>query len=273
MGIKLHPRGDEFELVDPRLDRVFAIADERRLPIMVHAGAGSPEIGDHALQRAREHPDSRLILAHCAIGAYERVVPHADEIRNLLFDTSWWNPADVWGLLHAVRPGQVLYASDIPFAAPALAFILTTRLAIEAGLSDEQLASVLAGQAERLCEGGDLLDVGPLDRPLEPLRPPLERIYVTLLSAVEPMLRGESPGQGLELARVACSRPHGPDAEVIASIATLLELADQQQEPDPLRPLRSPGWDLVLAAAVLARTPSAPVPSRQQVDALVASQG
>ncbi|HEY8581650.1 MAG TPA: amidohydrolase family protein, partial [Capillimicrobium sp.] len=216
----------------------------------------------------RAHLDARLILAHCAIGAYERVIPFADEVPNLLFDTSWWNPSDVWGLLHAVAPSRVLYASDIPFGSPAQSFILTARLAIEAGLDDAQLASVLGGQLERLAAHEDLLDTGPLAADPGALRPPLERIYVTLCSAVEPMLRGEAPGQGLELARVACSRPHGPDAEVIASIAALLELVDEA-EPDPLRTQRRPGWDLVLTAAVLARTPSAPVPSEARVLAAI----
>src|SRR4051812_19074486 len=41
VGLKLHPRGEGFELSDARLDEVFALADERRLPIMIHAGVGT----------------------------------------------------------------------------------------------------------------------------------------------------------------------------------------------------------------------------------------
>src|SRR3954452_4820451 len=36
VGLKLHPRGEGFELSDPRLDDVFRLADERKLPIMIH---------------------------------------------------------------------------------------------------------------------------------------------------------------------------------------------------------------------------------------------
>src|SRR3954451_19306543 len=43
VGLKLHPRGEGFDLVAPRLDGVFALADAERLPIMVHAGQGVPE--------------------------------------------------------------------------------------------------------------------------------------------------------------------------------------------------------------------------------------
>src|SRR3954454_18908110 len=72
VGIKLHPRGEGFELADRRLDDVFALAGERRLPLMIHAGVGDVDVGPQALDRAREQPGARLILAHCAIGAFER---------------------------------------------------------------------------------------------------------------------------------------------------------------------------------------------------------
>src|SRR3954454_9562228 len=51
VGIKLHPRGEAFELADPRLDDVFALANERRLPLMIHAGAGDDEVAPQALDR------------------------------------------------------------------------------------------------------------------------------------------------------------------------------------------------------------------------------
>src|SRR4051812_7673812 len=40
VGFKLHPRGEGFEVRDERLDDVFALADELRLPILLHAGVG-----------------------------------------------------------------------------------------------------------------------------------------------------------------------------------------------------------------------------------------
>ena len=258
-GIKLHPRGDGFALADPRLDDVFALADERRLPVMVHAGPGNPEIGGHAIARAGEHPGARIILAHCAVGAFETVVPRAGELRNLFFDTAWWNPADVWALLHAVAPGQILFASDIPFASPAECIVLTARLAVQAGLSDAAIRSIMGGQAARLADGDDPVDCGPPPAVTEPLAPELERLYVTLCTSVEPMLRREDPGEGIELALAACEAPPAGHEDLVASIGELLRLSREQQ-PDPLRSGRTPGFDLVLAAAVLARTPRAGAP-------------
>src|SRR5215210_1538667 len=174
VGLKLHPRGEGFELDDPRLDDVFVLAGERRLPVMIHAGAGDPEAGPRALDRAREHPDARLILAHCAVGTFEHVVPHAADFPNLYFDTSWWNPADVWALFRMVPPGQILYGSDIPFASPAEGIILTGRVAIQAGLSPEQVRGVMGSQLDRLAAHGDPLELGPTPGDVDPLPPELE---------------------------------------------------------------------------------------------------
>jgi predicted TIM-barrel fold metal-dependent hydrolase len=262
-GLKLHPRGEGFDIADPRLDDVFAFAGEQRLPIMIHAGVGDPAIGAETLMRARAHPSARFILAHAAVGAFDHVMPYVDELPNLFFDTSWWNPADLWALFQLVPPSRILYASDIPFASPAEAILLTGRIAIEAGLSDEQLRCVLGGQMARLVAHEEPLDVGFVEAEPEPLAPELERLYVTLCTAVEPMLRGQEGGQGLELAKAAAAAPVGDHAEVIASIGELIELAEAREEPDPLRAARTPGFDLVLAAAVLARTPRAGVPAAE----------
>ena len=45
-GIKLHPRAQRFLLNDDRLEPVFALAAERRVPILIHGGRGLPPISD-----------------------------------------------------------------------------------------------------------------------------------------------------------------------------------------------------------------------------------
>src|SRR3954447_5815230 len=269
VGLKLHPRGEGFAMDDSRLDDVFALADDRRLPIMIHAGVGAPAVGPQTIQRALEHPHARFILAHCAVGAFERVLPHVDDVPNLFFDTSWWNPGDVWGLLRLVPPSRILYGSDIPFASPAEGLVLTGRLALQAGLNADQMRSVLGGQLRRLIAHEDPLDVGPAPEDAAPLPAELERLYVTLCTTVEPMLRGDEPGQGLELARVCTQSPEGDHEEVIRAVGALLALVDEAT-PDPLRPLRTPGFDLVLGAAVVARTPDAALPHPRHIDSILA---
>lgn len=148
-GIKLHPRGEGFALDDRRLDDVFRVADEHRLPVMVHAGVGSPEIGRHACDRARAFPGARIVLAHCAIGAFEDVVPEAGDVPNLFFDTSWWNVSDIWAVFRLVPPEQILHGSDIPFNSPTQAALMTGRLACRPGCPRSSCAACWAAPCAR----------------------------------------------------------------------------------------------------------------------------
>jgi uncharacterized protein len=185
----------------------------------------------------------------------------ANEHPNIFFDTSWWNPADCWALMNSVPPSRVLYASDVPFASPAFSAIKTARVALQAGCSSEQVRCMLSGQMERLIAGGEPLDLGPRAHAPHPVPPALERLYVTLCAAGERMLGGEDPGQGPEIARAACEAAEGENAEVMESILALLDLAEEESTPDPLRMERQPGFDCVIIASTVARTPAAGVPS------------
>ena len=55
-GIKLHPRAQRFLLNDERLAPVFALAAERRVPILIHGGRGLPPIADGLGRLARALP-------------------------------------------------------------------------------------------------------------------------------------------------------------------------------------------------------------------------
>ena len=105
----------------------------------------------------------------CAIGAFEQIIHDVDEVPNLFFDTSWWNPADVWALFRMVAPGRILYASDMPFGTPAASLVLTGRLSIQAGLSPEQIRGVMGGQLERLVAHAEPLELGPVPDEVGPL--------------------------------------------------------------------------------------------------------
>lgn len=81
--------------------------------------------------------------------------------RNLLVDTAWWNTADQLALFPLLPPGQILLASDTPYGRPVAAAALVLRVALAAGLDDDQIAAVVGGQLERLLSGAEPLDLGP----------------------------------------------------------------------------------------------------------------
>src|SRR5215212_3833327 len=66
-GIKLHPRAERFGLEEPAVRDIVALAHERRVPILIHAGRGIPALGQNTVALSGEFPDAKLILAHAAI--------------------------------------------------------------------------------------------------------------------------------------------------------------------------------------------------------------
>jgi len=113
-GIKLHPRAEGFALDEPEVRRVFEVAHERRVPVLIHAGRGIPALGIHTVELASALPGARVILAHCGISDLSWIWRDAQRLPNLYFDTSWWSPSDVLALCALVPPGQVLFATGVP---------------------------------------------------------------------------------------------------------------------------------------------------------------
>ena len=136
-GIKLHPRAENFTLDHPEVANLVALADERRLPVLVHAGRGIPALGLHAVQLTERYGDARVILAHAAISDLSWLWRVAPDHPNLLFDTAWWMPADMLALYSLVPPGQILFASDAPYGRTFFAVSFMLRMALQAGLSQD----------------------------------------------------------------------------------------------------------------------------------------
>ena len=260
-GIKLHPRAERFRLGDPEVRAILAFAEERRLPIIVHAGRGIPSLGRDALDLARAYPRAPIILAHASITDLAWIWREAAGRPNLLFDTAWWNTADQLALFSLIPPGQILFASDTPYGRTVAAAAVVLRAAVAAGLTREQIASVAGGQLERLLVGAEPLDVGPAPGTTAPGPGPLlERVHTLLVAAAARLTAGYPADEFLELARLACELPSDhPDAGAAASVRELLDrhAAFVASDP-PHRGPRPPGVHMIFVAAAVARIPALP---------------
>lgn len=153
-----------FGLGDPVVRRILAMADECRLPVIVHAGRGIPSLGRDALELARAYPRAPLIRAHATIADLAWIWRKAAGQPYLFFDTAWWNTADQLAPFALVPPGQIPFASDTPYG--------------------RTIAIVAGGQLERLPAGAKPLDLGPA--PTAPAPRPgqlLERVHTLLVAA------------------------------------------------------------------------------------------
>src|SRR5579862_3606363 len=258
-GIKLHPRAEQFTLDHPRVRDLVALANERTLPVLIHAGRGIPALGLDAVELAGEYPNARLILAHAGICDLSWIWRVAADHPNLLFDTAWWMPADLEALFSLVPPGQILFASDSPYGATAIAPAFQFRVALHAGLSADQIRSMSSAQSLRIAAGEPLVPAGP---PVgEQEHAPhvlLDRVSAFLLLSAITAMRGGDPAEPLALARLACDVPEEiDDAAVFAAIVRLLDLYEEysaRSHEDRRR------LTFLILAATVARTPSVPLP-------------
>jgi predicted TIM-barrel fold metal-dependent hydrolase len=259
-GIKLHPRAEQFELAEPAVAELVALAGERRLPVLIHAGRGIPALGRDTLELAERHPDARLILAHAAVSDLAwlwRVLPAHP---NVLIDTSWWNPSDLLALFCLVAPGQIVWASDCPYGQPLGAAATQLRCAIAAGLGPEAISSIAGGQIERILAREDLADAGPAPGPPGPLDPLMERVYSHLLTAIGRAIEGGEVSESIALARLACDS-EGEHRDACAAVLRLLDLAEQHHGPPPPNRRFPRSVQFVMAALCVARTPDVALPA------------
>jgi predicted TIM-barrel fold metal-dependent hydrolase len=262
-GIKLHPRAEGFALDHPAVHGLCALAQERRAPIIVHAGRGIPALGRHAVSLAEQHPAMPLILAHAGLSDLGWIWRAAQKLPNLYFDTSWWSAVDLMALFALVPPGQVLFGTDVPYGTTLHGIAGPLRCALAVGLSSDQLRGIAGAQTRRLLDREQPLDLGPaagIDRIPAP-DPLLDRVYTYLSVALPLLMRGGDPTEPLALARLACDvGDEAPHSEAYRSILALLDRRDEMAADPGLSERMRRGGHLVVTAAVVARTPGVPLP-------------
>jgi predicted TIM-barrel fold metal-dependent hydrolase len=260
-GIKFHPRAERFALSEPGVREVVAVAHERRVPVLIHAGRGIPALGSDTVHLAEEFPGARMILAHSAISDLAWLWKAMPRHPNVFVDTSWWNPADLIALFTLVGPGHIVWASDSPYGSPIVSAVLALRCAVQAGLSPEQLQLVAGGQLERLLTGQEPADGGPPPNRVAAVPPLAERVVSHLISAMGRAFGGGDPSEPLAIARLACAV--GEDDPHHAHFSSVLRLLDLFEEhlapPEDGRPYPASARLMILALTV-ARTIDVPVP-------------
>jgi predicted TIM-barrel fold metal-dependent hydrolase len=263
-GIKLHPRAQRFLLNDERLAPVFALAAERRVPILIHGGRGLPPIADDLARLLETYSEVELIIAHAGIADLGALMSHFAGQAGVFFDTSAWSPIDLLDFFRQASPEQVLYASDYPYGQQPSSLLIALRTARLAGLDEEQLRGMLAGNANRIADG---------EPPLPPTEPKgsdtftqpmvLARIHQYLSMATPLLWTRQADTVGvLGLALNACEERNGYVVEELARIRDLLlcardlwrEFPEIEDDADRVRSVRQT-FRLIHLADILAVTP------------------
>ncbi len=254
-GIKLHPRAQDFTFDSGDLDGVFALAEEARVPVLIHAGRGLPPLADGLADLALRHPGATLILAHGAICDQGILTTRLADHPAVLYDTSCFFPLDVIELLARVPAERVVFASDPPYGMTATTLYLALRVARHAGLEERATRLMLGGTMAALIDGAELPATTPQRRP--------PRIVVSgrlfraygYASLAGPALFAGVPEQALAMLEMAIAATRDPDAgedaEALETVGRALRAAAVLvREEDGMRA----AIDLIYRANVLAAT-------------------
>ena len=264
-GIKLHPRAQKFLLNDERLAPVFAIAAERKVPILIHGGRGLPPIADDLARLVETYPDAQLIVAHAGIADLGALMRHFAGKPGVFFDTSAWSPIDLLDFFRQVSPEQVLYASDYPYGQQPSSLLIALRTARTAGLDESQVRGMLFGNVTRIADGQPPLETTPAkgsDTFSQPMV--LARIH-QYLSMASPLLWTRQPDTVgvLGLALNACEENGHPGSdldrirELLLCARDLWRVAPEiEDERERMRAIRST-FRLIHLADIVAVTPGA----------------
>jgi len=262
-GIKLHPRAERFGMDEPVVAELVALAHERRVPVLIHAGRGISALGENTVRLAERYPDATLILAHAAISDLAwlwRVLPSHP---NVLIDTAWWNPVDLVALFALAPPASIVWASDSPYGRPLVSAVWALRCALQAGCTAAQLRGIAGATIARVLDGEAPQDLGPPPGPpAAPLDLLLERVVTNLCGAFARLAAETDPTESVGLARLGCAvGADGPRAGVHAAVLEQLDRYEAELAPPPPG-LRFPAAARYLVHALcIARTPDVPLPA------------
>jgi uncharacterized protein len=241
-GIKLHPRAQSFAFDGHELEGIFAVAEQARVPILIHAGRGLPPIAKGLAELALRHPEVVLILAHGAICDQGILTSLLAEHPGVLYDISCFFALDVLELFARVPAERIVFASDPPYGRPQSALYMALRLAVHAGLDERAVRGLLGETVAGLFDGRGLPSTTPPRRGSSiTLSGRLARVY-GYGSLTGPALFAGVPEQALamlEMAIAACRDPEPGDVgEALEAIGSALMAAAAllQQGEDGVRP-------------------------------------
>ena len=149
MGLKLHPVSQRFELDDPRVVRLFALAAGADLPVLIHAGFAMERIVEPLVPTVEAYPELRLILGHSAMVEVLDAAHAFGGHPNVLFETSVVRAKDLYVLFSSVDPARIAYGSDIPYGDLPSTLHATLAAAEAAGVPDDALPGILSENIRR----------------------------------------------------------------------------------------------------------------------------
>jgi predicted TIM-barrel fold metal-dependent hydrolase len=147
-GIKLH-RANGFPYTDAAYAPAFALAHERRLPVLLHTWGDDGSFGE-VRELSQRYPDAPILMAHAGVMAEAQYIAVAQECPNVYLDpTISRTPRGLWErLVAAVGAEKLTWGSDAVF------YSMTPHLGKVGGanITEEAKRLILGGNARRILD-------------------------------------------------------------------------------------------------------------------------
>jgi predicted TIM-barrel fold metal-dependent hydrolase len=146
-GLKLHPIIDSYQANHSMVFPLIEAAGELGVPVTIHShqpGSQPALIGD----LASRFPTVTIVMAHMGMAAYRDAIYVAQKEGNVILETSAqpWTHRVVRVAAERIGIERIIFGSDAPLHHPKVEL---TKVEV-AGLSPEEKAAVLGGNAARL---------------------------------------------------------------------------------------------------------------------------
>jgi hypothetical protein len=151
VALKLQP---QYQAVNPLWANsrpVFESAVENRMALIWHTGSGIPySLPSMLMIPARDHPELRLVLAHCGGGGLliGEAITAACFCPNVYLEVSSLMPNHLHELLSRVPASRVMAGSDLPENAD-----IEFRKILDLDIGESDKRDILSGTAERVFFG------------------------------------------------------------------------------------------------------------------------
>lgn len=115
-GIKLQPQFSGLNPLSARATTFFGLANEFKLPVICHTGAGVPfALPSLLIAPARQFPELPIIAGHCGSPIYfQEAIIAAQVCPNIYLEVSTLMPHQVAEVLKYTDPMRVMAGSDLP---------------------------------------------------------------------------------------------------------------------------------------------------------------
>lgn len=114
-GLKLHPFHSRTAPDDERLEPVYRLAAELKLPVVSHTGGCEEAMSPHLYNAAKRHPDIDFVMVHMDLGTDNKTaLDLLGKLPNLYGDTTWVPVATTVEAIRRYGSEKMLFGTDNP---------------------------------------------------------------------------------------------------------------------------------------------------------------